>query len=423
MNTWHLVDAQTALDQLGSDSGQGLSPLEAAERLVHYGPNELVERSGRRPLLILWGQLKATMVLILLAAAGIAALLGDLKDAVAILGIIVLFVLLGFIQEYRAERAIAALKKLTVPAVTVLRGGAWVELSARDLVPGDVIRLQAGDLVQADLRLLEAANLEIQEASLTGESETVSKLVAALKHPGLALGDRRNMAYMGTVVAQGRGVGLVVATGMDTELGRIADLIQQVGAEQTPLQRRLDRLGKTLALAGVGIALLILFLGLLRGDDLRHLLLTAVSVAVAIVPEGLPAVVTITLALGAQRMLKRQALIRRLPAVETLGSVTVICSDKTGTLTENRMTVMVLDVADTQIDLSSDVSRGGRVQLAQAEPIETSAALALLLMGGALCNDARLMEERPLKPACGKKNSTTPSRALPRCRLILIAGA
>jgi Ca2+-transporting ATPase len=394
LNPWHLIDAQTALHQLGSDSGQGLSPFEAAERLVHYGPNELVERSGRRPLLILWGQLKATMVLILLAAAGIAALLGDLKDAVAILGIVVLFVLLGFIQEYRAERAIVALKKLIVPAVTVLRGGVWVDLSARDLVPGDVIRLQAGDLVQADLRLLEAANLEIQEASLTGESETVSKLVAALKHPGLALGDRRNMAYMGTVVAQGRGVGLAVATGMDTELGRIADLIQQVGAEQTPLQRRLDRLGKTLALAGVGIALLILFLGLLRGDDLRHLLLTAVSVAVAIVPEGLPAVVTITLALGAQRMLKRQALIRRLPAVETLGSVTVICSDKTGTLTENRMTVMVLDVADTQVDLSSDVSRGGRVQLAQAEPIETSATLALLLMGGALCNDARLMEER-----------------------------
>ncbi|MFL7871096.1 MAG: cation-translocating P-type ATPase, partial [Anaerolineales bacterium] len=396
--TWHRTETNIALDQLNTNQETGLTNTEAQVRLAKHGPNELVEKGGRTPLQILWEQLTATMVLILIVAAIAAAALGDTKDAIAILAIVLLYAVLGFIQEYRAEQAIAALKKMAVPSVKVIRDGGLSELSARELVPGDIVQLETGNLVPADLRLLESVNLQIQEAALTGESEPVNKRVEVIEQDDLPIGDRRNMAYLGTVVTGGRGTGLVVATGMHTELGRIADLIQQVSSEQTPLQRRLDQLGKMLAAVGVGIAVLIFGLGLLRGDDVRHMLLTAVSVAVAIVPEGLPAVVTITLALGSQRMLKRQALIRKLPAVETLGSVTVICSDKTGTLTENRMTVMVLDVADHRLDLTEEVRRGGSITFSplpfggegagvRGEGKATS-SIALSSIGGALCNDA-----------------------------------
>jgi len=392
---WHLIDIETALQALNSNRALGLLPEEARRRLAEHGQNELIERGGRTPLQILWEQLTASMVLILVAAAIAAALLGDVKDAIVILAIVLLYAILGFTQEYRAEQAMAALKKMAVPSVKALRNGQWMEHSARDLVPGDIIQLETGGVLPADVRLLEAVNLKIQEAALTGESEPVSKNVAPMEGQDLPLGDRRNMAYFGTVITNGRGVGLVVATGMSTELGRIADLIQQVGIEQTPLQRRLDQLGKILAVIGVGIAALIFGLGLWRGDEVRHMLLTAVSVAVAIVPEGLPAVVTITLALGAQRMLKRQALIRKLPAVETLGSVTVICSDKTGTLTQNRMTVVVLDVADHEMDLTEEMDRQGLVW--KSDPgkqrnEEVVGALSLLAIGGALCNDAQMVD-------------------------------
>ena len=394
---WHTVDAETALGQLNVDSAHGLSAAEAARRLADAGPNELVEKGGRTPLHILWEQLTATMVLILIAAAVVAALLGDMKNAVAIGSIVVLYAVLGFVQEYRAEQAIAALKKLSVPNVRALRDGRLTELSARELVAGDVIQVETGNLVPADLRLIEAVNLRVQEAALTGESEPIEKHTAAIPREDLPLGDRRNMSYMGTLVTQGRGTALVVATGMRTELGKIADLLQQTPQEQTPLQARLDRLGKTLAVIGVLVAGLIFVIGLFRGDELRHMLLTAVSVAVAIVPEGLPAVVTITLALGAQRMLARKALIRKLPAVETLGSVTVICSDKTGTLTENRMTVVVMDVAGHSVDLSQAMERTGSVlfeeyRTAKNVPIRDP-GISLLAIGGALCNDARLVEQ------------------------------
>ncbi|HET7145449.1 MAG TPA: cation-translocating P-type ATPase, partial [Anaerolineales bacterium] len=260
------------------------------------------------------------------------------------------------------------------------------------LVPGDILQLETGNVIPADLRLLEAVNLRIQEAALTGESESTEKQTAALSGEDLPLGDRRNMGYMGTIVTQGRGLALVIATGMQTELGKIADLIQQVKQEHTPLQRRLDALGKNLALIGMGIAALIFVLGIMRGDELRHLLLTAVSVAVAIMPEGLPAVVTITLALGAQRMLQRNALIRKLPAVETLGSVSVICSDKTGTLTENRMTVVVLDVADHALDLTEEVERNGTLRTTRGLGTPVQSSLSLAAIGGALCNDAKLVD-------------------------------
>ncbi|MCK6583125.1 MAG: cation-translocating P-type ATPase [Anaerolineales bacterium] len=390
---WHTIEIEQALNETGSSRDSGLTAEEAQRRFSQYGANELIERGGRTPLKILWEQITATMVLILIAAAVAAGLLGDTKNTIAIISIVALYALLGFIQEYRAEQAIAALKKMSVPNVRVLRDGKLNELSARDLVSGDVIQLETGNIIPADLRLLEAVNLRIQEAALTGESEAIEKHTAAISAEDLPLGDRRNMAYMGTIITQGRGLALVVATGMKTELGKIADMIQSVKQEQTPLQRRLDALGKTLALIGLGIAVLIFILGILRGDELRHMLLTAVSVAVAIVPEGLPAVVTITLALGAQRMLTRQALIRRLPAVETLGSVTVICSDKTGTLTENRMTVVVLDVAEHAIDLTGDVARDGSLHATRRLGSPVQSSLSLTMIGGALCNDARLIDE------------------------------
>ena len=394
---WYTLDSDSALKELKVDSTRGLSAVEVGKRQATGGLNELVEKGGRTPLQILWEQLTATMVLILIAAAVVAALLGDAKNAIAISAIVLLYAILGFVQEYRAEQAIAALKKLSVPNVRVLRDGKLSEHSARELVPGDVIQLEAGNLLPADVRLLEAVNLRVQEAALTGESEPIEKHTKPLGRDDLPLGDRRNMGYMGTIVTQGRGLALVVATGMQTELGKIADLIQQVPQEQTPLQLRLDRLGKTLAVVGVVIAGLIFVIGLWRGDELRHMLLTAVSVAVAIVPEGLPAVVTITLALGAQRMLARKALIRKLPAVETLGSVTVICSDKTGTLTENKMTVVVMDVAGHSVDLTETMSNDGAIQVGAGESnrkVESGGeALNLLAIGGALCNDAKLVEQ------------------------------
>ena len=392
MTNWHTTNSTQILKELDSSPEKGLSPSQVNDRIAQYGLNEIVERGGRSPLRIIWEQVTATMVLVLIAAALAAGLLGDTKNTIAIGAIVILYTLLGFVQEYRAEQAISALKKMSAPKVRVMRNSALQELSARGLVPGDIIQLEAGNVLSADVRLLEAVNLRIQEAALTGESEPVTKQTAALVKADLPLGDRRNMAYMGTIVTQGRGLALVVATGMQTELGRIADLIQKSAAGETPLQKRLDALGKYLALAGVAIAVLIAVLGLLRGDALRHMLLTAVSVAVAIVPEGLPAVVTITLAIGAQRMLKQNALIRKLPAVETLGSVTVICSDKTGTLTENRMTVVVLDVVDHALDLTEEVGRDGTLHATRGLGAPAQSSLSLAAIGGALCNDSELID-------------------------------
>lgn len=388
---WHLQSIDSSLEALQTNLKTGLSQTESESRLTKYGRNELIEKSGRTPFKIFWEQITATMVLILIAAAVVAGLLGDTKNTIAITAIVLLYAILGFVQEYRAEQAISALKKLSVPNVRVLRDGTLREISARELVPGDMIQLEAGNVLPADVRLLEAVNLRIQEAALTGESEPVEKQTAALSGDGLPLGDRLNMGYMGTMVTQGRGMALVIATGMQTELGKIADLIQQSDTGQTPLQKRLDTLGKNLAIVGVVIAIFIAVLGLLRGDELRHMLLTAVSVAVAIVPEGLPAVVTITLALGAQRMLKQNALIRKLPAVETLGSVTVICSDKTGTLTENRMTVVVLDVAGHELDLTEEMDKHGSIRKVNVEEDQNAASLSLLAIGGTLCNDAQMI--------------------------------
>jgi P-type Ca2+ transporter type 2C len=389
MSTWYKLDSGEALQELATSGQAGLSDEEVRQRLATHGPNELIEHGGRSPWRILWEQFTATMVVILIVAGVISALLGEFKDASAIFAIVVLYALLGFSQEYRAEKAMAALKKLAVPTVRVRRNGQVREMSARELVPGDILLLEAGNVVPADSRLIEVANLRVQESALTGESEAVEKEVGRLERNDLAPGDQRNMVFMGTIVTYGRGSALVVETGMQTELGRIATMLQSVEHELTPLQRRLDQLGRMVAVLAIAVAAVIFLLGLLRGEELELMFLTAVSIAVAIVPEGLPAVVTITLALGARRMLARQALIRKLPAVETLGSVTVICSDKTGTLTENRMTVVVVDVAGQRITLEP----GGEVRGLPANgvswPVDRQ-ELALLLAGSALCNDALL---------------------------------
>ncbi|OQX06568.1 MAG: ATPase [Desulfobulbaceae bacterium A2] len=396
MQEWHTLTIDETCAQVNVEAGRGLTAEEAVLRLERHGANELVESGGRRPLAILWEQVTATMVLILLAAAAVSAVLGKWHEAAAILAIVVLFALLGFVQEYRAERAMAALKRMAVPLVRVRRGGMLADISARELVPGDVVLLEAGNIVPADLRLCESANLRVQEAALTGESEAVEKETAALAGAELPLGDRRNMAYMGTIISYGRGTGLVVESGMATELGKIAALLQREGDEMTPLQRRLDQAGKVLAWAGSAVAVVLAGVDILQGGELVNAFLLAVSVAVAVIPEGLPAVVTITLALGARRMLARNALIRRLPAVETLGSVTTICSDKTGTLTENRMTVTVLDVAGVTVSISGEDA----ISAAQLVPENAGrlaatpqGGLALLLSGGALCNDASLQAE------------------------------
>ncbi len=396
---WHILSVDETEERLATQIETGLSTEEAEQRLQQVGSNKLEERSGRSPWAILWDQLTSIMVLILIIAAIISAVLGKVTETVAIAGIVILFASLGFAQEYRAEQAMAALRKLAVPLVRVIRGGERREVSAETLVPGDIVTLEAGSAIPADLRLVVSANLRVQESILTGESEPVEKETSSLENPNMPLGDRRNIGYMGTVATYGRGTGIVVETGMNTELGKIADLIQDVTPGKTPLQKQLDQVGKLLALVGVIAAALVLVIGVYLNEPLDEMFLTAVSVAVAVVPEGLPAVVTVTLALGAQRMLRRNALIRKLPAVETLGAVTVICSDKTGTLTENRMTVTVIDVAGHYLELTGTQAIHPAPSLKQnskdlvADLAQQPPAIGLTLAIGALCNDASLQPD------------------------------
>ncbi|MBE9126018.1 MULTISPECIES: cation-translocating P-type ATPase [unclassified Coleofasciculus] len=404
MTNWYALNLIDVLKRLDTDAAIGLQSSEVRRRLEIHGLNELRDQKVESPWKILWEQLTATVVVVLIVAALISALLGEYQDAIAIFAIVAFNAFLGFRQEYQAEQAIIALKKLAVPTVKVRRQGGVEKISARDLVPGDIVILDAGSLVPADCRLLESFNLRASEASLTGESEPADKQAQDLNPGNLSLADRHNMVYMGTSITYGRGSAVVTETGMNTELGRIATAIQNIDREATPLQQRLDQLGWVLAIAILVLVIVIFCLGLLRGESVKLMFLMAVSLAVAAIPEGLPAVVTIALALGAQRMFKQHALIRKLPAVETLGSVTAICSDKTGTLTENRMTVTCLDLMEHRIDLTvpertltnetvipteeyiTPLGQNGELSnLLKAQP-----AAALLLTGAALCNDALL---------------------------------
>ncbi|MCB0581129.1 MAG: cation-translocating P-type ATPase, partial [Phaeodactylibacter sp.] len=333
---WHLISGEEALELAGSRPG-GLTASEAEERLAQYGPNRLAAKKKKPAWLMFLGQFRDVMILILIAAAIVSGLVGDLKDTIVILIIVVLNAVVGFVQEYRAEKALEALKKMSAPTAIVLRGGAPMHIDAAQLVPGDVVLLEAGSMVPADIRLLETHSLKVEEANLTGESVAVEKQAEELQGAELPLGDRTNMAYKSTIATYGRGRGVVAATAMDTEIGRIAQMLQE-DESLTPLQKRLGDFGRKLSLAVLAICAILYGVGLLRGEDSLNMLLTSISVAVAAIPEALPAVVTIALALGARRLVRKNALIRKLPAVETLGSVTFICTDKTGTLTENRMT-------------------------------------------------------------------------------------
>ena len=336
---WHAFSPEQAAQHLQVRVEQGLSDAEVAHRLAEHGANRLAEARRRGPLRIFFGQFADFMIAVLLVAALVSGLVGEPVDAAAIVVIVLLNAVIGFFQEYRAEQAMNALRKLAAPSAHVRRNGQLLVVPAAELVPGDVVLLEAGALVPADLRLTESARLRVAEAALTGESEPAHKSVKALEDPALGVADRRNLAYKGTVVVYGRGAGLVVATGMTTELGRIASLLSGQEAGRTPLQARLARFGQRLAVAVLAVCALIFAAGLVRGEPVLLMFLTSVSLAVAAIPEALPAVVAISLALGANRMVRRHALVRRLPAVETLGSVTYICSDKTGTLTLNRMRV------------------------------------------------------------------------------------
>ena len=386
---WHLLPVDQVLAGLKS-SPTGLSSAEAAKRLAEFGPNEL--RAARRisPWQILLEQFKNVLVLILLVATGISLFLGHGIESVVIAVIVLFAVLLGFVQEYRAERAIEALRQMAAPAARVLRDGETRQIAARQLVPGDVIFLRAGDRVPADARLLEAVNLQIEEAALTGESVPVEKHTAPLSGEDLAIGDRKNMAYAGTAASYGRGKATVVATGMQTEFGKIAELLQTVESGKTPLQQNLEKVGHLLARAALVVVLAIVAVGLLRGQPFIEMLIFGIALAVAVVPEALPAVVTISLAIGVQRMAKRNALIRRLTAAETLGSTSVICSDKTGTLTRDEMTVRkiyaggeLLKISGAGYEPSGDFSRNAR-------PIDPPASARTLLAAAILASDAIL---------------------------------
>jgi Ca2+-transporting ATPase len=341
---WHCLTADEALARLEVSADRGLSAAAAAERLARFGGNALQEQARRGPLRMLAGQFTDFMIVVLLVAAAISAAIGEVEDSAVILVIVVLNAVIGFTQEYRAERAMAALRRLAAQSARVLRGGAVAEVAAEALVPGDIVLLEAGNVVPADVRLLEVAMLRVEEAALTGESVPVDKSVAPVAEREAPLGDRRDMGYKGTTVVYGRGRSAVVATGMQTELGKIAALLAGEREGKTPLQKRLTEFGTRISIACLGICIAIFALGLWRGEPLALMFLTAVSLAVAAIPEALPAVVTTALALSAYRMVKKSALIRRLPAVETLGSVSTICSDKTGTLTENRMRAEVVVV-------------------------------------------------------------------------------
>jgi len=370
----------------------GLDAAEAADRLASSGPNELAAARRASPWRLLLDQFRNVLILILLGATALSFALGHGVESIVIAVIVLFAVGLGFVQEYRAERAIEALRELAAPTAHVLRDGHEAEAPARDLVPGDIVLLRAGDRIPADARVLEEANLTTDEAALTGESLPVTKRAGPPTDPAAAVGDRVTMVHAGTAVSYGRGRAVVVATGMATEFGRIAELLADVDQARTPLQQNLDRVGSILARAAGVVVLLVVALGLLRGQPWLEMLLFGIALAVAVVPEALPAVVTISLALGLQRMARRNALIRRLPAVETLGSTSVICTDKTGTLTRNEMTVRRLWVADAAWEVEGSGYEPVGDFVVDGASAAPSAAVADLLTGAALASDAELRD-------------------------------
>jgi Ca2+-transporting ATPase len=400
---WHSISAVAAAEVLGVEPAEGLSCAEAAERLVRFGKNELQEAAGESWVWRFLRQFQDVVIGILVLAAVLAGVMGEWLDTAAILAIVVMNGVIGFFQEERAERALSALRRMSSPSARVLRGGEQVVIPASQLVPGDLISMEAGDHIPADGRLLSAYALRVQEAALTGESMAVEKSAEVESAVDAALGDRASMVYLGTVAAAGRGTAVVTATGMRTELGRIAGLLQRAAPEPTPLQKQLASLGRSLVLVCLGIVAVILGVRLLRGGEVLETILLSVSLAVAAVPEGLPAVVTLTLALGLQRMVRRKALVRKLPSVETLGSVTVICTDKTGTLTRNEMTVREFVTASDRYVVT------GAGYEPRGEFLRDSAGLSVvagradeelfrILFAGVRCNNAAVVPRGDIEP-------------------------
>jgi len=393
---WHSMDVEEALKELKT-ARQGLSETEAKKRLENFGSNEIKERARVTPLQIFLEQFKSFLVIILIFAAIISAGMGiaqgseeDMLEAFAILLVVVFIAITGFIQEYKAEKELSALRRMVSPTALVARNGKREEIPAKNLVPGDVVLIEAGDRIPADSRLLDVINLKVDEASLTGESVPVGKEISILKEE-TALGDRKNMVFMGTNATYGKGIAVVVNTGMKTELGKIAEKIQTMEKEKTPLQMRLDRVGKQIGLIVILLCAIIFFAGILMEEDPTFMFLVAVALAVAAVPEGLPAVVTVTLARGMRLMVNRNAIVRKLPAVETLGSTDVICSDKTGTLTRNEMTIRKIFVNNKTIDVTGEGYKPSGEFLIDGKMIDPEIEeLQLLLRIGTLCNNASL---------------------------------
>ena len=389
---WYNLTITETLSKLNT-TPKGLSNKEADKRLERYGPNAIKKKKKKPAWLILAGQFTDFMVLVLIGATVISAFLGEIADAVTILAIVIINAVLGFVQEFRAEKSLDALMKLTAPESAVLRNGKEVKVPAEQLVPGDIVSLNTGDKVPADCRLVETTSLSVEEASLTGESVPVKKTMDVISTRKVPLGDRNNMVFMGTSISRGRGRAVVAATGMNTEMGDIAGMMQEVGVNETPLQRRLASLGRWLVLFCLLVCALVVVTGVMRGEPLYRMFMAGVSLAVAAIPEGLPAIVTVALAIGVQKMIRRNAVIRRLPAVETLGCATVICSDKTGTLTQNQMTVRSLWLGE-EIHVTGEGYTPHGEFLSDGRKTKVKGALEQALKIAAMCNNAQLEKNK-----------------------------
>ncbi|WP_394185546.1 calcium-translocating P-type ATPase, SERCA-type [Metabacillus halosaccharovorans] len=391
---WHEMRSDEVMDTIHSDRDVGLTNKEVQKRTQKFGLNELKEADRPSAIIIFLNQFKDFMVLVLLAATLISGLLGEYIDAIAIIAIVIVNGVLGFFQERRAERSLEALKELSAPQVTVLRDGKWEKILSKELVPGDIVKFTSGDRIGADMRLIDTKSLEVEESALTGESLPVQKSTQPIAGENVGLGDLTNMVFMGTLVTRGSGIGVVIGTGMNTAMGQIADLLQNAETMETPLQRRLEQLGKILIVVALFLTLLVVSIGVLQGHDLYNMFLAGVSLAVAAIPEGLPAIVTVALSLGVQRMIKQNSIVRKLPAVETLGCASVICSDKTGTMTQNKMTVTHVWSGDQVWNITGTGYHPHGEFLRDGDPVDATKTKTLqqILTFGSLCNTATIKE-------------------------------